>query len=204
MKRLKFISYVNGNDLSLTERIRCTAELTGRFDEIWVYNRNDLPTAIQDNESLGKPWAILNEMEYMEDDDIIVCSDLAHIQADDKDWKKWRKILQKKSALFFFSGPEMDTIGKMCMHDSYARSKMLTTSYRLDGNFFLLKKSSRHLIEEWCKTITKSKIGYINDENIISKANNVQKSFEESTLNAAILNHIDDPNIEIAYMNSSE
>lgn len=153
----------------------------GHFDEVITYTFDMLPESVQRMDLPDyTPYMILDIMKDMGDNDILVYTDPTTVCEPEHNWKRWLKIISRNSALFFFFGRNIDSMSEMIMRDSYYRTKIYS-ALELNGDFYLLKKSVRNLIEEW-GDILKSVDSEVSSRMI---------------LNHVIYNHLDDARIKI-------
>lgn len=156
-------------------------EACGRFDEVRTYTFDKLPESVQKMDLPDyTPYMILDVMKDMGDNDILVCADSSTVCEPENNWKRWLKTISRNSALFFFYGKNIDSMSEMIMHDSYYRTKIYP-ALELNGDFYLLKKSARNLIEEW-------------RENLKSVDSDVSSTM---ILSNVIYNHLDNDMIKI-------
>lgn len=210
-----FVTYGNEVYYNSLYRIKKEVEQTKRFDEIRIYTDKDLPQSLLGHELfahsrgggywLWKPWVVLDTLKDMQEDDILVYSDAGSKIFDHKEWDKWFRIMERKSALFFFYSGSMEKWARKSILEYFCSVKNLHSYYQLMSGLFLLRKSARHLIEEWYDVMRLyPEIVMDVDKRMMEYESPkfIENRHDQAVLSGVIYSHIRDRGIKIQHQNS--
>lgn len=212
--RKVFVTYGNEKYYKSLQRIKKEAETTGRFDEIRIFTDKDLPAYITNHELfkfsrgggywLWKPWVVLETMKDMDDEDILVFSDSGSMIYDHKEWDKWFDIMNHKSSIFFFYSGLVEQWSRKNILDYFHNVKKFNEFYQLMSGLFLLRISSRYLIDEWYQLMFDHPELVIDvDKNEKSKESPrfIENRHDQAVLSGIVYSHLKDKKIKILYQN---
>lgn len=176
MKKI-FISYGDIRFKPTLERIGEQAKNLNIFDEIILYNENDLPLYIKSSPLMAytkgggywiwKPYIILNTLKKYSDDDIIVYADSGCSLEKSEEWNKYFELMnQYKSIVFHYrrntnynwktfdkeSSPSIKHWVKKetsIFFDDLYKNNDWKSKDKIMAGFMIFKSKSGKLINEW-------------------------------------------------------